>query len=102
MQKRCLPENYLDRAIVRIAVTHAAKLLLHGEMPEEAVRRACPGAWEGLRLHVRDQLRERYLAASEAAYLRPEDRIKRTGPIGHAWRLSIMTARDGLSSRNPR
>jgi hypothetical protein len=78
MQKRCLPENYLDRAIVRIAITHASKLLVSGEMPEEAVRRACPGAWEGLRLHVRDQLRERDLAASEASYWRPERLMKHT------------------------
>lgn len=39
------PENYLDRAITRLALERARKLMAAGFIAEEAARHACPGSW---------------------------------------------------------
>lgn len=50
------PASYLDRAIVRVALLRACKLIEQGRSTEEAVRLACPGPWSPLRFVVHTQL----------------------------------------------
>ena len=50
------PENYLDRAITRVALARARKLMATGVLAEEAARHACPGSWSEFQPYVRVRL----------------------------------------------
>lgn len=39
------PASYLDKAVARIALTEARRLITQGHSPEEAAACACKGAW---------------------------------------------------------
>jgi hypothetical protein len=50
------PGNHLDRAIIRVALERARKLIENGFLPEEAARYACRGSWSGFQSDVRARL----------------------------------------------
>jgi len=52
--------GYLGRAILRLALAEALRLIREqGLAPDEAARRATPGAWSEYRAQVRAALAER-------------------------------------------
>ena len=54
--------TYLDRAIVRIAIHDARKLIAEGRPLDEAATLACPGAWAEWRNWVLMWLRDSTIA----------------------------------------
>lgn len=52
------PTSYLDKAIVRVALSRARELIAQGHSADEAAKLACPGSWSQWRNLVRAQLGE--------------------------------------------
>lgn len=50
------PHNYLDQAVIRVALQRACKLIEKGFGPEEAARYACPGPWSEFESYLRIRL----------------------------------------------
>jgi hypothetical protein len=53
-----VPGSYLDKAVVRLALAEARKLLAQGHSPEQAATLACKGAWAEWRGYVLARLQE--------------------------------------------
>ncbi len=56
-EDQSIPTFYLDKAVVRLALEDARKLVAQGRTPEESATLACPGAWSEWRAYVLAQLR---------------------------------------------